>query len=536
MNTLAFSINTAGTNTMRSRSLVFGLLSIILLLVSTRICEGRLGGERRDEQQQQDDEAERWLLREPRRERIRNRARDSNGNQLVGTGPARTRTRDRATFIQTRNSPGQINKSPPGPGLEEDDENMGGRESDEESLDDPTESLVDPLPVLEEENPADGGGNTVDTPTNGGGGSSPPGPVDGAETPAASEPEVPPPEPEPELPPPEPEPVFPFDNNGGVDAPNSPIDGLPMDGDSGAGLPTMEEEPRGPIDTEEPEDVPTDLPIDGEDTPVASEPEPSEPIMVSIPFGEQDEPPPSEAAGDTEIAAPEEIPVTDPMDQQDVPTFVIDGEAPPDVPPITEMSAPEPEPEADPPADVEPDTPMSTKEEIPTSIQDPQDVVDTPTLPMDGDGAALDPLNKKAEADPEPVYTQQSHTDTVEGDETDGPMEITTKSGAAGEVSTTQTDLVIIGRPGYRAHVCGPSLPVAKHSCATLPVCKYMTLENESGTTITSLVRADQGPCVRRCDIKYGLSSNHCLAGDTCFPYVTQCKCDSLTGEGCQPF
>eukprot|EP00541_Cyclophora_tenuis_P011127 CAMPEP_0116567182 /NCGR_PEP_ID=MMETSP0397-20121206/14859_1 /TAXON_ID=216820 /ORGANISM="Cyclophora tenuis, Strain ECT3854" /LENGTH=389 /DNA_ID=CAMNT_0004094133 /DNA_START=93 /DNA_END=1262 /DNA_ORIENTATION=+ len=268
--------------------------------------------------------------------------------------------------------------------------------------------------------------------------------------------------------------------------------------------------PETPAESEPEIPAPEPLPSDPENTIDTPNVDGSDPILVNVDL----------QPGPTDMSAPEPEPINqDNPDNPDTPTTVDS-----DVPPVDpEIAGPEPEP----------------------IFEDTGDIVDVPTN-VDGESgpnAKSAPTNTDSDTEipaPEPIppFIQDTAdiVDTPTNIDGDTPMSSEPQQRTAGGASLqARSAPVVIGRPGYQAYVCAPNFVDAKEWCVNRPVCKYKTEYRDGETIITTEIEENQGDCVRRCDSKYGLTSAHC-GGLSCFSYVTECKCASLDGEGCQPY
>ena len=92
----------------------------------------------------------------------------------------------------------------------------------------------------------------------------------------------------------------------------------------------------------------------------------------------------------------------------------------------------------------------------------------------------------------------------------------------------------------YAPSICGKNRSEVESFCnSDLPICKFQTKQASGHEPfhITTDLRADQGPCIRRCDSKWGLSDKHCAQDEECHEGVVACtKCSLLNKRGCEAF
>lgn len=100
----------------------------------------------------------------------------------------------------------------------------------------------------------------------------------------------------------------------------------------------------------------------------------------------------------------------------------------------------------------------------------------------------------------------------------------------------------IIQASNDKPSVCAKYMQDAEAMCAeNRPICKYKKVKNPKGNYIISKELADGGDetkCIRRCDVKYGLTPEHCGGELDCITEVSTCgNCDVLSESGpCQYF
>lgn len=100
----------------------------------------------------------------------------------------------------------------------------------------------------------------------------------------------------------------------------------------------------------------------------------------------------------------------------------------------------------------------------------------------------------------------------------------------------------IIPESNDKPSICAKDMQDAEAKCAeNLPICKYKRINNPKGNFIISVELAggeDESKCIRRCDVKYGLTPEHCGEDLDCITETSTCgACNVLTESGpCQFF